>query len=402
MKIALVAGFFLPDFGYQEVYLARALSRLGHTVRVFASTTRPPHYQKIVTENFPAGLTRDDQYNYEIYRLKPTIKIKGKIITPQLMGVINDFKPDLVFVIALAQMFALPLFQKSFSLNNRIVVFFGDSNGYSRSDNFLQNILTILYLGSFKILKTYLYRKALKHCNRIVFNHPETEDLFRSFVGKKNVDLLMSKKLNLNLGYDPDEFYFNMNDRSMIREKYGIADDEILMITTTVVRKGKKLEEIISAITGLKEKGLPVKYMLAGFRNDEYSNELLKFIEQNDKNHIIIPFQMLKHHEIRQLYCGSDIGIWQKATISIQEGMGTGLTVIIENQPIVTHLIQEGFNGWSFNENNLGETIEKAVKEMYLKNYEERVSFRENIVKLNSEKLSYDKITGKILSSVSA
>ena len=131
-----------------------------------------------------------------------------------------------------------------------------------------------------------------------------------------------------------------------------------------------------------------------------FRNELRNYIKSTDSSRIIVPLNILNHDEIRELYCGSDIGLWQKATISIQEGMGTGLPVIIENQPIVTHLIKNGYNGWSFDENNLTDIIESAVLDMIGKNQELRSSWRSELAGFNAARLSYDKITEKIIQTV--
>lgn len=400
MRVALITGYYLPEVGYQEVNLAQALSRSGHEVKIFTSSRKPPHFKKVIITDYSTGLSCDEKYGYEILRLRPTFKIRRKVFSNKLLKEVLVFNPELVFAIALAQFFPLALFKKSFSQKFRIVSFFGDSKEYFRKDTTYHKIRTAVYFLSFRFLKSYIYRKALKHSSLIVFNHPETENLFQSFVGNKYNELLGEKKLNLNLGYNPDEFYFSIEEREKTRIKYGIKEDEIVIITTTVVRKGKKLEEIISAINSLHKKGYPLKYILAGFRNDDYGNELRNYIKSTDSSRIIVPLNILNHDEIRELYCGSDIGLWQKATISIQEGMGTGLPVIIENQPIVTHLIKNGYNGWSFDENNLTDIIESAVLDMIGKNQELRSSWRSELAGFNAARLSYDKITEKIIQTV--
>jgi len=37
MRIGIVSAHYMPEIGYQEVHLAKAYARLGHTVKVFTS-----------------------------------------------------------------------------------------------------------------------------------------------------------------------------------------------------------------------------------------------------------------------------------------------------------------------------------------------------------------------------
>ena len=82
----------------------------------------------------------------------------------------------------------------------------------------------------------------------------------------------------LNLGYDPDEYYFNEQDRQTARKKLGFKENEIVIITSTRINKRKNLEQIIERISSLNDKGLNVSYILVGFLGDTYETELKSFI----------------------------------------------------------------------------------------------------------------------------
>ena len=64
MKIAIVSGHFMPDVGYQEVYLARALSRLGHQVRIITSNKPSPSVKHLRKSYYRAGLSNYKEQNY--------------------------------------------------------------------------------------------------------------------------------------------------------------------------------------------------------------------------------------------------------------------------------------------------------------------------------------------------
>ena len=79
MKIAVVSGHFMPEIGYQEVYLSRALAKKNHEVRVFSSTAVSPTGAKIRQEPYKEGLTNDAEYGYELLRLNPQFKKGSKV-----------------------------------------------------------------------------------------------------------------------------------------------------------------------------------------------------------------------------------------------------------------------------------------------------------------------------------
>jgi hypothetical protein len=55
MRIAHIANYFMPEFGYQEHYLAKKHAELGHDVHVITSNrTYPAHEEyQIFSETYP-------------------------------------------------------------------------------------------------------------------------------------------------------------------------------------------------------------------------------------------------------------------------------------------------------------------------------------------------------------
>jgi glycosyltransferase involved in cell wall biosynthesis len=211
---------------------------------------------------------------------------------------------------------------------------------------------------------------------------------------------LKKKAVLSTLGFDPDEFYFNESDREILRKGLGVSKGEVVLVTSTRVNRGKNLEVVIDIISKLHIEGNNVRYIIIGFLGDGYEKELKSFINKKPNPEIFHCYPFMPHEEIRKFYCAADIGIWLKAAISIQESMGTGLPLILEKKPSVTHLIQEGLNGWFFQKGELSEIIKKAVSEISDKSYDERNSGRKRIEKYNYERLSYDKIAQKIIESI--
>lgn len=384
----------MPEIGYQEVHLAKAYARLGYTVKVFTSAASVNLGGSINQLSYTKGTTIDPKYSYEITRL-PSISYKSKVFPFGLKKAVIAFKPDVLVILGVAKIFPLALLNKDFYNTTKIVSVYGDAKEYLDRSTFTQKVKTFIHELGYSTIKYPLYKKAIKYGHKLVLNIPETNQLFMEFLNQKEKLEFDSKKVMLNLGYDPDEYYFNINDRENIRKELNISNDEIVIVTSTRINKRKNIEQIIKYITQLNKEGKSVTYIIVGFLNDDYEKELKLFIENQNFPNKFKCFPFLNSKEIRKIYCASDIGIWLKAAISIQEAMGTGLPIILENKPSVNHLIINGQNGWYFEKNELEHIIHKAVNDLSLNKFDRELQSFDN-----AKKLSYDVIAKKILDTL--
>jgi len=168
-------------------------------------------------------------------------------------------------------------------------------------------------------------------------------------------------------------------------------------VTATRVMRGKGLEGIIGQVSALARSGIPVRYVIVGLLEDDYAAELLKFIssQPDPTRFACLPFQ--DHEGIRRVYCAADIGIWIKAAISIQAAMGTGLPVILEDKPVVRHLVRDGDNGWFFPVGGLEARMRAAVAQLAALSPTERATARRARAEANRLQLSYDILAAQII-----
>ena len=384
----------MPEIGYQEVHLAKAYARLGYTVKVFSSAASVNLGGSINQLSYKTGTTFDAKYGYEIQRL-PSLSYKSKVLPFRLKKNVALFKPDVLVILGVAKIFPMALFNKDFFGKMKIISVYGDAKEYLDRGSFSQKAKTFLHEIGYSAIKHPLYRKAITYGDKLILNIPETNQLFHDFLNVKDKVAFDSKKVMLNLGYDPDEYFFNKEDRNVIRKELNVDSNEIVIITSTRINKRKNIEQIIELISKLNSKGKNVNYVIVGFLNDAYEKEVKSFIGKQPFPNKFKCFPFLNSKEIRKLYCASDIGIWLKAAISIQEAMGTGLPIILENKPSVNHLINEGTNGWFFNKDNFESTINKVVDDL-----SNTALDRDNLAIQNSKVLSYDTIAQKILDTV--
>jgi glycosyltransferase involved in cell wall biosynthesis len=394
MKIAVVSAHYMPEIGYQEVHLPKAFSRIGHTVKVFTSDASVNLGGSVNKLIYSPGITVDEKLKFEILRL-PAVSYKSKAYSFSLRKAIEEFAPDVLIILGVAKIFPRSLLIGKLNKKIKIVSIYGDAKEYLERGSYSQKIKTFFHELGYATLKKSLYRSAVKYSDRIILNIPETDRVFQDFLSAKEKPVYERKKVMLNLGFDPDEYYFNETDRDEMRKKMNFKEDDIVIITSTRINKRKNLESIIKLISQFNAEGKSVKYIMIGFLGDAYETELKKFIQSQSNPEAFICFPFLVSKEIRKLYCAADAGIWLKVAISIQEAMGTGLPVILENKPSVNHLLKDGVNGWFFEKNTFDDIMKKAIDVLQKTKTRRKIMADENAVKL-----SYDNIARKILETI--
>lgn len=386
----------MPEVGYQEVHLSRAFSRIGNQVKVFTSAASVNLGGSIKKMNYKTGLSLDKKWGYEILRL-PSVSFKSKVIPFGLKNSVIDFAPDVLIILGVAKLFPAPLLSAQFPRTIKMISIYGDATEYLERETLSQKIKTFFHELGYATIKKYLYLKAVKYCHKIILNIPETNEVFNHFLKNKNKSVFESKKIMLNLGFDPDEYFFTDEDRMKTRKKLGISEDEVIIITSTRVNKRKNIERVIKLVSQLNSEGKKIRYIIAGFLGDDYEKELKHFIRAQFNPEQFFCFPFLSAEEIRKLYCAADAGIWLKAAISIQEAMGTGLPVILENKSSVNHLIKDNFNGWFFEKEDFNTTVKKVVSVLSSKKTDRKKMSSENAVNF-----SYDNIARKMIESFEA
>ena len=384
----------MPEVGYQEVHLPRAFARSGYEVKVFTSNASVNLGGEMNKLNYKSGISHDEKYKYEILRL-PSLSYKSKAYSFGLKKAVLDFNPDVLIILGVAKIFPVSLLNETFHNKMKLVSVYGDAKEYLDRGTFKQKLKTAFHELGYRFIKEPLYRKSVNYCHRLVMNIPETNDFFLSFLKGKEKNLFEQKRQMLTLGFDPDEYFYSEADRTQKRSELGFNEDDIVIITSTRVNKRKNLEKNIKLISQLHAQGKKVRYVIIGFLGDDYERELKAFIQSQTNPDLFRCFPFLNAAEIKKLYSAADIGIWLKVAISIQEAMGTGLPVILENKPSVNHLIKDGVNGWFFEINNFDETVKKAVDTLSA-NKTDRMS----LSKLNAETLSYDTIAKKMIENL--
>ncbi len=143
-------------------------------------------------------------------------------------------------------------------------------------------------------------------------------------------------------GVDIDEFRPDDESRKRIREKYGLRDDEIVLIFSGHEFKRKGLRYVIEALPEIKEE---VKLFVVGTDSTESYRELASKLGILDKV-IFTGFVS----DISEYYAASDIFVfptlYEAFSLATLEAVASGLPILATKVNGTEELILDGYNGF--------------------------------------------------------
>jgi glycosyltransferase involved in cell wall biosynthesis len=260
--------------------------------------------------------------------------------------------------------------------------------------------IRVLRAIAHRAIKRQAYRRVVRNADRVVLNVPETREIITPWLTRRERTRLSATALELQLGFDPETFFFDPVARRAWRRLHAIEDHEFLLTTCTRVTASKKLEQAIGAVSALRRRGIVVRYILAGVLEDAYGEALRKHVERQPDPSAFLLLPALEHAEMRDLFSSADLGFWPQAAITIQQAMGTGLPVVLWERPSVSHLLVDSQNGWYVQPNMLEQVLTTAIDILSSLTLQERLSRRAERVEFNRTYLSYDIIALEMISGL--
>ena len=386
MRIALVCGHFLPSMGYVEVYLAKCFQRMGHEVNVFTTAHVPAYIRHLIKEEFSTGVSTEPTHGYTITRLNTRVAVGQMVTSPGLRKEVDGWQPELCIVIGLGKLFPKKLFDGKRSYP--IVTLLGDNADNHEASKAKPGLDTVK-----RKLKQQVYARAGQYSDIFFPYTPETMPLVKEMVPSRLHDRLDERTKDISLGFDPDKFSYDESLRTPTRAEYGLPAEAPVLMTATRIIPHKRLENIIDVVDRLNAEGQELHYVIIGFADDDYGQEVKDYIvgkDHADQFHCL-PFQ--PHDKVKALYHAADLAWFPTNVISIFEALGTGLPVILPTRPGVSHIVQNGKNGWYAELDDLYPTYQQALKALTSGS----MASRSSLAKSMEEQFSWPSIARQIL-----
>jgi glycosyltransferase involved in cell wall biosynthesis len=160
-------------------------------------------------------------------------------------------------------------------------------------------------------------------------------------------------------------------DREAIRKKYGIAEEDIVLILITRLTTEKNIEFLFRAVKGILKKNKNIKFILGG------GGDLLPEIEktasaENIAGQVILP-GVIERKDLKNYFAAGDILVDASKSetqgMHLSEGMYCGLPVVAVNATGIKSLVLHKGNGFLVREDEkeFATAVEKLVADKNLR-----------------------------------
>lgn len=393
MKIVHLMGYFVPELGYQEYYLAKKHKELGHDVYVVASDLwyPSPGIETMSKEAGAKNASRKRKPGFDIidgikvYRLRHFFEFTDFVLVKGLKEALNKIKPDVVFAHESRQ--GAPalagLWKKEIGYKYII-----DQHDFWHKVKEHGPIMKALRYLEYEIFRKRFVNFAIKRADAIIAVTPESKQFLiqRHGVDKNKIELI-------KLGVLAERFAFSKKLRERTRKKYEIKPDEVVLMYSGIIYPRKYLEMLVSAFSKLKAKK-HARLLIVGSGEKNYIKKIKSMAADLGLGKKVIFAGLVNPRNLRDYYSASDIAVWvNNNSISIMEAMACKRPVIIPALQL-KGLVSYN-NGYAFaplNESRLIECMDNLIDDKNL-----RLKMGLNGYKAVIENFDYTKIAGDFL-----
>ncbi len=380
MKLTIVCGHYIPELGYLEVHLARAFQQLEHEVSIVTTTVVPVYVSNKFPGRFLSGRSVDE--GVMVHRLKPFFSLGQLVWARHVRRTLTQINPDLVVVIGLGKVFPKPILRSG---NYPLAILLGDNQNTYLNLDWKQRLLRFFF-------KKPVYEKAMRVADKVFTYTPETADVVPEWISVEAGKLLQQKQVPISLGFDHQWFYHSEELREFRRREFKLQPEEVLVITTARMGGNKNFDPLFQAVEELVAQGEQIKCLIVGLVDDEIGRGIRSRLEKSPMRDAFFMKPFVPREELNALYNAADIGFWPITAISVFEGMGTGLYLLLPPSKSLEHLELNGEGGMYYG-NQLSKDLQSSLQQI------DRIPRSERATKA-VEKFSYQSITRTILQSM--
>lgn len=394
MKIVHLMGYFVPEFGYQEYYLAKEHKKMGHDVYVIASDMLYPfpNLEKMLKDAGVKNTSRKRKAGFslvdglKLYRLPHFFEYNDFILCTGICRVLEKIKPDIVFAHESRQGLTCQAAFYKEKFGFKLVVDQHDFYHKIPSHPWWKKLIRFL---DYFLFRKFIVNYSLSRADSIIAVTNETKDFLTKThkINPKNIFLVP-------LGVDTDFFKFDNKARKNIRKKFKIKEKDIAIVFSGIIVRRKGLELLINALSEIKNKD--AKLIIVGSGDKSYMQEL-KNLSKNLIGENVIFTGFVKKDYIKDYFSAADIGVWPgNNSVSIMEAMACKLPIIMVDLQL-SHLVDYN-NGLKFSLHDKDRL--KAALEKLINNKNLRLEMADNSVLAIKKYYSYNLIAKQFLNAV--
>jgi glycosyltransferase involved in cell wall biosynthesis len=322
--------------------LFRHLIRQGHEVRVFCSCYAPVVFRGMYDKPFPVGVSELE--GGVVHRLPSKLLPRNLVLCKAVPEAVREFQPDMTFVSYITSWFGWELFYDRSIVPGALFGSFGEHTIQRHTTLpwpmpwFKNTVLD----SAFYLLKRRLVRKCIELSDAALCVTPDTIDYIVGRAIPKPMQSQLAKRCALYpLGFDPEIFYPNDASRESQRKALGLSEDHIVLLHAGKITPVKQLDIWVNAVCAAMQEVPQLRAIFIGFADgNTESDRIRSLIELSGFGERFICRPFLPRQQLAALYNAADLGAWfWAASVSIQEAMGTGLYMLLNNSPTTSHLL---------------------------------------------------------------
>ncbi len=358
MKIVHVADYFEPKLGYQETFLAREHSRLGHEVHVITSNRHYPFPQYEETVGSLLGSRQLTPGVYEedgviIHRLRTHFEYRDRLWLKGFKDVIETIHPDIIYAHGIEKVtsFRLAWWKLKNNYGCRLIY------DCHMIDILSKSRLAPLFRSFYKL---FLNRVILKASDALVAVSDTTKAYMETAYGIPSYRIQ-----TIPLGADTERFQRNPEFRMKVRSELGIDLDEIVLVYVGKVIPAKGVHLLAGALQRLLEEhpNLKLRVLIVGSGPPDYKEQIMRDLAAVGISERFIWIGVVPNAELPKYYSAADIGIWPgEVSITQLEAMSCTLPIIVADNPAAAERVAWG-NGLVYKEGDVRDLC-RAMKQL--------------------------------------
>lgn len=341
VKIAHITNYVVPDYGYEELQLAKAQSQLGHQVAILTSNFLHPKGSAygVLSAHFPqrqVDPTEEEQSGVRVIRLAswelPSSRMWIRGLSPQL----KSLAPDVIHCHNLVQVqtVRMALAKALGRQRARLVV----------DDHMHQSVVRRSALGR----AFYAFHRAAvqpllaREVDRFCAISDDTRTYLRDICGvRAEIELRP-------LGVDLDMFKPSAALRDQWRARSNVADDALVVAYVGKVIELKGVHVLVAAAIRLLAGGQALNVVIVGDAETRYLASIKEQIAKAGQEGAFRFHPGVPQSELPGAYAAADIAVWpRQESMAVFEAMSTALPVVVSSRSGYRELV-EGASGLTF------------------------------------------------------